>query len=279
MKVAIIYHSSCMDGAAAAWAMGIHTQRAGHEPVYIPAQPDTFPETDCPVKVFVDMCPPPGSMTEDVWVFDHHKTAKERLAPYRQGFYTDTMSGAVMAWHMGPLVFGGKYLHDDPPEVLLFVQDRDLWAWKLPDSKAVSAAMWKDVPTPEHIDMLDRTWSWVSISRAGKEMLAYQEALVEQAANRAYPGTILGIEMMVVNCPLLHSEIGNAVVIRFQKPCLVWRVLRPGVIECSFRSMDHLPDISGVAKVFGGGGHRNAAGFSVSDLTDLFNVDIARPSS
>jgi nanoRNase/pAp phosphatase (c-di-AMP/oligoRNAs hydrolase) len=41
---------------------------------------------------------------------------------------------------------------------------------------------------------------------------------------------------------------------------LTWELLSEGVVKCSLRSVDGV-DISDIAKRFGGGGHKNAAGF------------------
>lgn len=274
VKVAIIYHSPCMDGAAAAWAMAQHA--AGHEVTFYPAQPRTFPETPgYDVAVFVDMCPPVGSMTPDVWVFDHHKTAEEQLRGKAQGVYSKDFSGAGMAWLYGHQVFGTKPFEGELPEVIQFIQDRDLWTWKLPDSKAVNAAIYTSNPTPEYISLIHNTWSWKQLSDKGRPVVEFEAELVSMVTQRAYPVTVRGVPMMVVNCPILQSEIGNAIVIKHQLPCLVWRTAKPGKVECSLRSMDHLPDVSGIAASFGGGGHRNAAGFSLTDISD---VDITRPS-
>ena len=271
MKVAIVYHSPCMDGAAAAWAMAKHVRVAGHEPVFFPALPHTTPDTSgCGERVFVDMCP--AVIEERDWVFDHHKTAEQAVAAHGRGFFSRCQSGAGLVWSHGREVTDSGTL-GSMPEALQYIQDRDLWAWKLVKAREVSASIHTDNPTPEYIGQLVRDWDLERHIARGTAILEYQDSLVAQIARRAYPQGGL----IVVNSPVLQSEVGNRLAEEHQRPALVWRVV-PGEVECSLRSLPHLPDVSVIAQAFGGGGHRNAAGFSLQDLTQLETVDITRPS-
>jgi nanoRNase/pAp phosphatase (c-di-AMP/oligoRNAs hydrolase) len=49
---------------------------------------------------------------------------------------------------------------------------------------------------------------------------------------------------------------------------LLWYVSSRGTINCSLRSQGEY-DVSKIAKVFGGGGHRNASGFQLSSFREL----------
>lgn len=268
-KVAIVYHSPCMDGAAAAWAMAIHVRAAGHESVFFPSLPHKTPNTaGCDERIFVDMCP--AVIEERDWVFDHHKTAENVVTshPFR-GFFLSSCSGAGLAWVLGGRIFGG-YINDPMPEALQYIQDRDLWRWQLVKSKEVNASIYTDNPTPEYIDQLVKNWNLQRHIARGEAILEYQDRQVSQVARRAYPGFVAGIPMMLVNSPLLQSEIGNKLAEDHQVPALVWRVVGPGKVECSFRSLDHLPDVSVIAARFGGGGHRNASGCVLREIELLY---------
>ena len=43
-------------------------------------------------------------------------------------------------------------------------------------------------------------------------------------------------------------------------------------VICSLRSINELPDVSKVATMFGGGGHRNASGFTVNLQTFMQDI-------
>jgi uncharacterized protein len=80
-----------------------------------------------------------------VTVLDHHATAKTELRDWLGTRGIDNLcqlhvefnmekSGAVLAW---------EYFHPNTPvpEFFLYLQDRDLWQWKLPMSREFSAAL------------------------------------------------------------------------------------------------------------------------------------------
>ena len=267
MKVAIVYHSPCMDGAAAAWAMAQHVAAAGHEPVFFPALPHTTPPTQgCTFRIFVDMCP--AVIASEDWVFDHHKTAQDAVNRHQLGVFASGWSGAGIAWTTGHRVFDMQFQDSPVPEALQYIQDRDLWAWKLLKSKEVAASMYTDSPTPEYIEQIVRNWDLRKHIARGEAILEYQDRQVSQIVRRAYPLMLDGCPVFAVNSPILQSEVGNALAQEHQRPALVWRVTGPRKVECSLRSLDHLPDVSIIAQKMGGGGHRNAAGYNTTAIPD-----------
>ena len=64
-------------------------------------------------------------------VIDHHESAEAALAGAEYAFFDGSKSGAVLTW---------EYMTDAPvPELLAYVQDRDLWRYDLPMSREVNA--------------------------------------------------------------------------------------------------------------------------------------------
>lgn len=73
--------------------------------------------------------------------------------------------------------------------------------------------------------------------------------------------------MYHANAPAhLSSELGHQLAIQSGTFGLVWHQAKDGRVRCSFRSNGDY-DVSAIAKAFGGGGHRNAAGCEVSMAT------------
>ena len=67
---------------------------------------------------------------------------------------------------------------------------------------------------------------------------------------------------LAANAPsFLASNLGNELANKSGTFGLVWSMADDGQIHCSLRSNGEY-DVSAIARVFGGGGHRNAAGFS-----------------
>lgn len=73
---------------------------------------------------------------------------------------------------------------------------------------------------------------------------------------------------LAANAPaFLASDLGHELANKSGTFGLVWSMAGDGQIHCSLRSNGDY-DVSAIAKVFGGGGHRNAAGFS-TDIDTL----------
>lgn len=69
---------------------------------------------------------------------------------------------------------------------------------------------------------------------------------------------------LAANCPPhLAFDVGHQLAIQSGTFGLLWYINKDGKCLCSLRSNGDY-DVSAIAKVFGGGGHKNAAGFEVS---------------
>jgi oligoribonuclease NrnB/cAMP/cGMP phosphodiesterase (DHH superfamily) len=224
--------------------------------------------------VFVDIAPPPralrplGEAAEKLIVLDHHVSARDRIqsdpelvpALERGGhvIHFDLQhSGAAMAW---------EHFHPDEalPELLRYVEDQDLWRWKLPATREVNAA----------ISLSDHSFAvWEELAATSVDELASVGApivranriLVERALDEAHSISLGQHRVEAVNASAQRSHIGHELASRalFGVPCgAVYRVAGQRV-DVSVYSVGDF-DVSALAGDFGGGGHRNAAGFSVS---------------
>lgn len=74
---------------------------------------------------------------------------------------------------------------------------------------------------------------------------------------------------LVANCPYkFASEVGNLLAKLSGTFGATYYHDKDDVVRFSLRSIGDY-DVSAVAKLFGGGGHRNAAGFSISNPSSL----------
>ena len=74
-----------------------------------------------------------------------------------------------------------------------------------------------------------------------------------------YPG-------LAVNAPIHVSEVGHELANQSGTYGLVWYMGVDNRVKCSLRSNGEY-DVSAIARAFGGGGHRNAAGFEIDIQT------------
>jgi len=272
MRKVCFYHAGCPDGFGAAWAVwrawgdSAEYRPIGHdEPIDAAAFEgaeivfvDIFTRTDTLRAL--------GDVAAHVLVLDHHVTSRNRfhaepeleydLNAYGHRVHFDlSSSGAVLAW---------RHFHDDDvPALLEYVQDQDLWSWKLPASEEVNAA----------IGSYPRTFdAWETlVARPIESLMAEGEPLVRsakievaRAVKKAHPIVVDGQRVEAVNSTAHRSAIGHALSERaaYGRPWgCVYRV-SGNRVDATLYSIGDL-DVSEVAVGLGGGGHRNAAGFSL----------------
>jgi oligoribonuclease NrnB/cAMP/cGMP phosphodiesterase (DHH superfamily) len=195
-------------------------------------------------------------------ILDHHKSAKEVLegAPY--AVFDMNRSGAGITWDY----LFGSLSSCQRPWWVNYVEDRDLWKFSLAMSKEVNAYIMTFAYNEESWTKMTKV-EFLEAASAGEHVLLQVEKYVREAVKMAQFGTLnIGnartYTVAVVNVPYLNtSEVGDALS-RSKDIGLGWFERADGVIQFSARSHGDV-DVSEVAKVFGGGGHRNAAGFQL----------------
>lgn len=274
MRRFCFYHAGCPDGFGAAWAVWKRWARAGEYRARGHDDPLPLEELAGAEVVFADIALANnalrtlGQKASHVVVLDHHVSALERFRADRElaldleerghvVHFDLSHSGAVLAWN--------HFHRDEPvPRLLEYVEDQDLWRWKLPDSDAVNAAIGS---YPRSFEMWDRL-AREPIERLvaeGRPIVRAQRSEVDRALQQVHPVHVGELRLEAVNAIFHRSSIGHELAKRgaFGIPCgLVYRV-RERCVDCSLYSLGEF-DVSRIAGRFGGGGHRNAAGFSVA---------------
>lgn len=270
MRPLIIYHGGgCLDGFASALAAYCHFQHlAGNSDIeYIPASHGDPPPDVTGADVYLlDFCYPRPVMeglcrqAERVTVLDHHISAMEACEGLDQQFanlrlYFDmSRSGAVISW---------EYFHSTPvPWLFRYVQDRDLWQWQYPETKAVTAGL------ASHAQRFDLWQSFAFEADALKDLIAdgeaisrYREQEIAVYKRRLVLASIAGYRVPVVNCPTsIVSELLSDLARGY--PFAAAYMDKPEQRVWSLRSSEEGEDVAKVAGLFGGGGHAKAAGFS-----------------
>lgn len=205
-------------------------------------------------------------------MLDHHKSAAESLSGFvcRCGVVHFDMekSGARLAWEF--------FQPDRPiPDLVRFVEDRDIWVWQFTESPAFLAAL--DMEPHDFV-------RWAEIARFSPAQLqsfmarghAMDEKFTRLAADMAddaRPVTFNGHSGLMVNVPsVFHSLVGDILARKSGTFALLWGAHRTGVIKVGLRSRSGF-DCIPLASSMGGGGHAQACGFrmEVNRLPELLS--------
>jgi len=303
-KIVVIYHENCTDGFASAWACHRYFNRArpGLEPrvEYIPVnygtelyQSDLSDLLQGKFVFIVDFSFPRDKLleynkvAEDMVVLDHHKTSQKDCEGLTFCKFDMTKSGAMLAW---------EYFNDPNPSFkgrgvprfIEYVQDYDLWKFEWPHSQAINAWIQSfelafdkydymfgvlESPYPQELE---------KIVEQGMAIIRAENRAIEKAVIRANRLIIDGHEVKAVNNPHLISKTAGALAKTKGAGSgigVAYFFNQEYNIVVSLRSDKDNPsavDVSEVAKKFGGGGHKNAAGFTVS--IDKFKEFIPKPN-
>jgi len=271
----VIYHAKCLDGFTAAWVANWGLSLSDgpplewnvdlHPGVYGEAPPDV---TDREVYV-VDFSYDPKTMrsmadkAKFLCIIDHHKTAIDALREFDGDnvamYLSTTRSGAYLTW---------QWFFDETrqvPDIVQFVDDRDRWTFKYKETKDFNAGLFE-------LDMNLENWNYAhhnvqALKEAGSIITRKQAKDIQDAiAAGLVWKPIGGVDVPTVNTPSNISETCHQLLVMYPDApfSAAWWVRGDGKTVWSLRSRNGSEvDVSEVAKSFGGGGHKHAAGFTV----------------
>jgi hypothetical protein len=283
----VIYHGKCPDGFGAALAAWLYFEGQGeylgvsHGKV---TQVEDLPPLDGRAVYIVDFSFDEAIMKDidekaaKLVLLDHHKSAFDKLGRFecRCGavHFDMSQSGAMLAW---------KFFHPEQPvpDLIRFIQDRDLWTWAIPESAAFLSALdlepneferWAEIAafTPEQV---------AAFGQRGSAMNEKFLDLCKDIGRGAAPMYFNGHLGVMVNCPgAFTSEVGNMLSKASGTFALLWSVSKDGTVKAGLRSQPSFDSIP-LAESMGGGGHPQACGFRVDRarlpelLTGIFWAD------
>jgi oligoribonuclease NrnB/cAMP/cGMP phosphodiesterase (DHH superfamily) len=151
------------------------------------------------------------------------------------------------------------------------IEDRDLWRFKLPNTREICAA-WSLAPQDFYeADVYLATSTLNMLIKQGEVVLKRDRLIHESIAQRANDVFFEDFVVPLVNCNKnFTSEVGH--ILAKDRPFSVSYEFMGNEAVVSLRSTDQGEDVSFIAQRFGGGGHRNAAGFKLhmSDFLSVF---------
>lgn len=252
----VIAHARCMDGLVSAWlykrinpAAKVIFANYGDEPPDVKGRKTLVVDFSYPAAVLKRM----HEDALDLLVLDHHKTAEAELADLEFCKFDMNRSGAQMT-------YDHFYTSEFRPWFVEYTADRDLWTWKLPNSRAINAAL---RTYPIELESVDK-WAAVGVDgmvAMGETVLRIQDGAVQHAVSCSFCAMFENFQVRLVNATSLISEIGEQMSkdVDFS---ISWFENDSGDRIFSLRSASpNGVDVSEIAKRYGGGGHKHAAGF------------------
>jgi uncharacterized protein len=288
----VIYHSPCLDGFTAAWAMWFKYPDAEFVPgVYGQDEPDCLGRD----VVLLDFSYKRNVMdriiavSNSVTVLDHHKTAQtemDGLAEYWRNECPTIKIDVVFDMHKSGARLAWEHFHPDEPvpRIVKYVEDRDLWRFAYHETRAINAALfsyeynfdnWSRMAEEMERSTIDGP---VGIDRFVTEGAAIErkhhkdiaELVPKLRHKRLFTRGFVTTSDYIpcINLPYTYASDAGNMLAQGVPFAAVYYQDADGY-QFSLRSIEGGTDVSEVAKRYGGGGHKHAAGFRVKSLEEL----------
>ena len=271
----VIYHADCIDGFTAAWSFWmVHPEWEYYPAKHGYPAPDVtgkyvyFLDFSYKKPVLEDML----KTAKHITIIDHHKSTVKELEDFYHinlsSIFDMNKSGASLAW---------KYVNkiddwEEIPSLIRYIEDYDLWRFKYKNTKRINSYLgsqpydfnvWSSIYSTfeeEDADEID------TILAIGESLINKQTKDVNFFLTKKFRYVIGEIETWLVNAPFwLASDIGHE--LSLTNPFGATYYYDGQKYIFSLRSNESNPeclDVSEIARTYGGGGHRNAAGFELA---------------
>ena len=272
----VIYHANCPDGLGSALAVYVYYKNnfPNKKIEFYPAAHGTNPPLinnknilicdfsykKNAINKIIDDC-------QSFLIIDHHLSAQKELEDLHNDYkiFDMTHSGAFLTWAY-------FFPNEEIPPLIKYIEDNDIWTKVLPYTREVTAYI---SSLPNEIEEYEKLLASNMIEKIaipyGKVLLTQQNKIIEKALNSSFIKFVdIGGNSYFVamsNSAIFQSEIGNQLLEKYSS-CDFSVVYSEtyGATSISLRSANDRVDVSEIARRYGGGGHRNAAGCSLSDV-------------
>lgn len=199
-----------------------------------------------------------------IWIDHHAKKIWDTLKVMNPDGLRDTdnkNSACVLTW---------KYLYQKKkiPDVLLYIEDQDIWKFTLLNSREINMAM--NIDCKDNRMYLERllndeifTFNILTLYNNGTAYLRVEKNQIDFLLKTVKVIDFYGYKTGVINSPIHTSFIGNRLLTENQniQVALIWYCFGDYVM-CSLRSRGDV-NVSDIAMKYGGGGHKPASGFRI----------------
>jgi oligoribonuclease NrnB/cAMP/cGMP phosphodiesterase (DHH superfamily) len=285
--IIVFYHKNCLSGIASAWVVYTFF---GEEAEYIEMDyKDPIPEMENKIIYFVDFSTNLEKLKElcekniIVTVIDHHSTFLESMngiqMPSNFTLYgTCKHSGCVLTW---------EYFYPPmlTPQFLQHIEDRELCNFKLNNTKEIYAAFYMD-KSFDYFTMLLASWADIknNIIEKGRVILKTLDNVKESAKKNTFPIWMYapnkGEIIEGIGCfapPIIPSELGNELCLKHNRPySVIFNMDENGIImylnSIRVGKEDIFVDVSQIAQMFNGGGHKTSAVSGYISIEDFKEI-------
>lgn len=219
---------------------------------------------------------------KSIVLLDHHKTAEADLAEVPKiglvslysvpelmlsnesnilAHFDMESSGAMLTWKFA-------YPEKSIPWMFRMLEDRDLWKFEFKETRPFSLFLrsyphelneWREI-----MECLETPDERIEVMKEAYAIERYYDRRISEIVETATEVKFGKFgDAPVVHCPYAFaSDAAHALLEKFPTAPFAAAVVEAyGGKTYSLRSTDERSDVSEIAKAFGGGGHRNAAGF------------------
>lgn len=290
-KALVIYHAKCVDGFSAAYAAWLGLQGQGFERsdlTFVPGfygyehvveeKAGDFAKYN---KIFIvdfsvsaELLKKMEACDGEVMVIDHHLTAYNKYAPEDKDKEFDTYSETrgenvfivLNNNHCGAMLTWGHFFPETViPALFKYVDDYDRWQFQFDETKPIN----KYIRTlPMEFEVWDKlvkdldTGGFEEILKQGQAIQKYHDMIVDDIVGNAREVKLKGVQGLSVNCNIhFSSDVGNKLAEQSGTFGATFVLNKHRQEVYSLRSIGDSCNVSELAEKFGGGGHKNAAGF------------------
>jgi uncharacterized protein len=206
--------------------------------------------------------------SEFIWI-DHHASQVPVQKTLGWGTLDTNECGTSLTWKL-------LFPDQEPPPVVAYIRDKDLWQWKLPDSRAIAAGLEASFPKDLFAGLLDVDLA--RMAERGRPLIAAQAARIAELAKKGIiindPYGLSGIRALAVATKADLNDLGayiclpqaegglgyDLAILYYQKPDRRWvHSLRSTAGEAA------RVDCAAIATARGGGGHLTSACYTSED--------------
>jgi Predicted phosphohydrolase (DHH superfamily) len=288
----VIYHASCVDGFGSAYVAESYLRRKcpGRDVTYVPAiynkttigSLPNYKNKNVLICDFSFKCSDLKKIikqTNSFIILDHHRTSEEDLKDIHPKYKIFDMnhSGIYLTW---------RYFYRDQsiPMMVSYIEDHDIWKNQLEKTEQFSAFM-KVLPMKfeEYEKLMSVEYILNTVFVQGTTLLRKDKQIIATNIRHGL------IKFLVINRKIYFVYFLNSTVLRSELGHEALK-LHPNVnfsaifsinneTIFSLRSRDTSTDVSEIAKLFNGGGHRNAAGCNFNYSTNVLPCQILESNS
>jgi oligoribonuclease NrnB/cAMP/cGMP phosphodiesterase (DHH superfamily) len=286
----IVFHNWCPDGVTGLWCAHHYAKDKEFKKIGISADGDPYGNFNGKKIIFIDVCPSIDWLVKNlvivkkVTILDHHKTACDEINEnlHLLSNYDNlelvldmTRSGCQIAWDY-------FFPNTERAWFVNYVGDQDLWTWSLENSKEINAVLdFNDYIDQYNLNKLDELLNYSveqlqELKKEGLQIAKFKTKIINdelewvQEAVFIVDGKEYNIQIAGAITSDMKSELGNLLSEKLLENGslpdfgVVWDYYpRYNQWKLSLRGNDISPDLSEIARKFGGGGHPYASGITL----------------